>query len=223
MCGRFSVAVNKKDLTEYLEDNYDISVLPETITLPRYNIAPSEDVISLINDGTKYRIGLLKWGFTNNDKFIINARSETIDKLPVFKKSFQEKRCLILADGFFEWKRETGTKEPYRFTLKNKKIFAFAGLWQAKQNKDKNTVYETLIITKKANQLMKDIHDRMPVILTEEEAFIWLDPSLKKEDALKKILNTDNELDLVYYPVSQKVNSSKYKEEDAIREIKKST
>lgn len=228
MCGRYSISVSKPELAKYLLENYKIEVLPEAITLPRYNVAPSEDVIALISDGLKYRVGLLKWGYIPSqnqvsDKPLINARSETIDKLYSFKGSFLERRCILLADGFFEWERSTSTKTPYRFALKNRKLFGFAGLWSMVKDKAGNKVYTTTIITTKANDLVSSVHERMPVILTEAKAKIWLDPNLKDSEALKQMLIPYSLDDLELYEVSSKVNSAKCKDEDVIKPIKKST
>ena len=228
MCGRLSIAVSKKDLKEYLNDFYGIEVLPEEISLPKFNVAPGEDLISLVSDGEKFRVGLLKWGFVPEfkkklNKPIINARSETVDKLYSFKKSFYERRCVILADGFFEWERSSTTKTPYRFVLKNKRIFAFAGLWTVSIDELNQKVYTTTIITTKANSLMKDIHDRMPVILNEDQVKIWLDPKLKDQEALKKILVPFDSVYMDFYEVSKVVNNASNKSEETIIPIKKST
>ena len=116
MCGRYGISVTKEELSEYLSKHYNIDVLNENIVLPRYNIAPGMNVLSLINDGTKFRVGLLKWGFVpewSKDENIgykmINARSETLSQKPSFKKSLSQRRCIILADGFFEWYRSLGS------------------------------------------------------------------------------------------------------------------
>lgn len=228
MCGRLSIAVSKKDLKEYLNDFYGIEVLPEEISLPKFNVAPGEDLISLVSDGEKFRVGLLKWGFVPEfkqklNKPIINARSETVDKLFSFKKSFYERRCVILADGFFEWERSSGTKTPYRFVLKNKRIFAFAGLWTVSVDELNQKVYTTTIITTKANSLMMDIHDRMPVILNEDQVKIWLDHKLKDQEALKKILVPFDSVYMDFYEVSKVVNNASNKSEETIKPIKKST
>jgi putative SOS response-associated peptidase YedK len=226
MCGRYSISVSKKELSEYLEKYYNIELLDEKIELPRYNIAPSQSALSIINDKTKYRVGLLKWGFTpdfaKDDKMsIINARMETIDTLPSFKKSFLERRCLIIADGFYEWERSTSTKTPYRFALRNKKLFAFAGLWGVFKDSLGNKTYNCTIITTKANELISSIHDRMPVILDEEKAKIWLDPNIKDANALKQILNPYDSSEMELYQVSTRVNSPKNDDAELIKPIKK--
>ena len=215
MCGRYGISVTKNELREYLSKNYNIDVLDENIILPRYNITPGQNAISLISDGTKFRIGLLKWGFVpdwstdeNIGYHMINARSETLSTKPSFKKSFKQKRCIIIADGFFEWYRTTSTKTPYYFYLKNRKIFGFAGLWTVKTRSDGSKLYTCTIITTKANTIMDDIHDRMPIILSEKAAKIWMDPNLRDINALNKILKSDEMDDLQFHKVSSRVNKA---------------
>jgi putative SOS response-associated peptidase YedK len=220
MCGRLSIAVSKQDLAKYLQDNFDIEVIPEEIELPKFNIAPSEDLVSLVSDGVKYRIGLIKWGFKTFEEgnVLINARSETVESLKSFKKSFLERRCIILTDGFFEWERSTSVKTPYRFVLKNRKVFGFAGFWTMFIDKQ----YTATILTTKANNLMASIHDRMPVILDEDKMKIWLDPKIRNSEILKRVLVPYSEDEMDLYEVSVKVNSPKNKDEEVIRPIKKS-
>lgn len=227
MCGRYSISVSKPEMIEYLETNYNIKVLDEFIELPRYNIAPSQGALSIISDGMKFRVGLLKWGFVpefakDDKKAIINARAETIDKLYSFKKSFFERRCLILADGFYEWERSTSTKTPYRFALRNKKVFAFAGLWSVFVDEQGKKTYTCTIVTTKANELIKSVHDRMPVILDEDKARFWLDPKVKDSEALKSILVPYSAEDMELYQVSKKVNNVKFDDEECIKPLKKS-
>jgi putative SOS response-associated peptidase YedK len=224
MCGRLSIAVSKQDLTKYLKENFDIEVIPEEIELPKFNVAPSEDLVSLVSDGVKYRIGLIKWGFKTFEEgnVLINARSETVESLKTFKKSFMERRCIILTDGFFEWERSTSVKTPYRFVLKNRKVFGFAGLWTMFIDKAGNKQYTATILTTKANNLMASIHDRMPVILDEDKMKIWLDPKIRNSEILKRVLVPYREDEMDLYEVSVKVNSPKNKDEDIIKPIKKS-
>lgn len=226
MCGRYGISVTKKELTKYLSENYNIDVIDENIILPRYNIAPGENILSLINDGTNYRVGLLKWGFippwAKDEKIgykMINARSETITSKPTYKQSFYQRRCIILADGFFEWYRTTSTKTPYYFYLKNRKIFGFAGLYTAFIKKNGEKLFSTTIITCKANSLMEDIHDRMPVILTEKSAKIWLDSDLKDEVVLKKLLQPYNPNEMGLHQVSLRVNKAENDDSDIIKKI----
>jgi putative SOS response-associated peptidase YedK len=226
MCGRYGISATKEELKNYLSEHYKIDVLDENITLPRYNIAPGQNAISLINDGTKFRVGLLKWGFVpswakdeNVGYKMINARSETLKEKPAFKKSLEQRRCIIIADGFFEWYRTTSTKTPYYFYLKNNRIFGFAGLWTKKAREDGSNLYTCTIITTKANNLMSEIHDRMPVILSEKDAKIWLDPSLRDTQALEKLLKPYELDDLQFHKVSSRVNFADNDDEDIIKEV----
>lgn len=228
MCGRYGISVTREELKDYLNEHYNIEVLDENIVLPRYNIAPGQNAISLINDGTRFRVGLLKWGFVPewaNDESVgykmINARKETISSKPAFKKSFLQRRCVIIADGFFEWYRTTSTKTPYYFYLKNRNIFGFAGLWTMYEREDKTKVYTCTIITTTANSLMKDIHDRMPVILTEESAKKWLDPDLRDIQALEALLTEYDSNEMELHQVSSRVNKASNDDPEIIMPVPK--
>ncbi|MCK4552143.1 MAG: SOS response-associated peptidase [Tenericutes bacterium] len=226
MCGRYGISVTKEELSEYLLKHYNIDVLNENIILPRYNISPGMNVLSLINDGTKFRVGLLKWGFvpewSKDDSVgykMINARSETLNQKPSFKKSLSQRRCVILADGFFEWYRTTSTKTPYYFYLKNNRIFGFAGLWTTKVRTDGTKLHTCTIITTKANSVMESIHNRMPVILSENSAKVWLDPSLRDILALEQILKSDESNNLQFHQVSSRVNKVENDDIDIIKNV----
>ncbi len=226
MCGRYSISVTKDEMKRYLAENYDIEVLDDSIVLPRYNMAPSQDAVSLISDGTNYRIGLLKWGFipefAKDEKTtykMINARAETLHKKSFFMKPFLHQRCIILADGFFEWERTGSSKKPLRFTVKNKRVFGFAGLYSRFVKKDGTKVFSCVIITTKANSLIADIHDRMPVILDEEKAKLWLNPEIKDPEALKKILVPYPAKQMELHQVSSHVNNVKNDDVDCIKKV----
>lgn len=226
MCGRYSLVVGKRDLEKYLLKNYGIELMNVEISLPRYNISPTEEVLSIISDGKHFRVGLLRWGFipeTSKDesKFFINTRSETIDKLPSFKRAFLERRCIILADSFFEWDHIGTTKQPFRFTLKDNQIFGFAGIWTKYINKNQEKIYSTSIITTNANKQVGKIHERMPVILSEEQAKTWLNPNVRDLEALKAILNEEHLVDFEIYEISSLVNNPKNDNEEVIKPIKK--
>lgn len=226
MCGRYGISVTRDELKDYLSEHYNINTLDESICLPRYNIAPGQNVVSLINDGTNYRVGLLKWGFVppwskdeSSGYKMINARSETVMDKPAFKKSFYQRRCVILSDGFFEWYRTTSTKTPYYFYLKNNKLFGFAGLYTVFKRADGTKLYTCTIITTKANSLMEDIHDRMPVILNENTAKQWLNSNFNDAETLKKILIQYDPNEMELHQVSQRVNKSENDDIDIIKKI----
>jgi len=141
---------------------------------------------------------------------MINARSETVAKKPSFRNAFKKRRCLILADGFYEWKGEKGHKQPMFITLPDRKPFAFAGLWEAWNKKpDSDSTYKSCtIITTQASESFSEIHHRMPVILNSEIYEPWLDSQNLDLDELKNILKREIITELVSYPVSKQVNSA---------------
>ncbi len=216
MCGRFTVSVDIEEVEQFLKENFDINDLPNDFIIPRYNIAPGQDIISIINDGGKNRVGSLNWGFvphfTKNEKQtfkIINAKSETLATKPSFKDSFINKRCLIIADGFYEWKKVNKKKIPFYIKLKNKKMFTFAGLWSSYKRDDGSKHYSCTIITTKANDLFQPIHERMPVIMTKVAERIWLNPNIKDIKMLSTLLNPFPIEKMDYYQVSEIVNNSR--------------
>jgi putative SOS response-associated peptidase YedK len=230
MCGRFTVSYTYEELLGYLGSEYGIKEIKGDVVLPRYNVAPGNEIISIISDGRKYRSGLFKWGFipsyasSINEGFkMINARSEGIEKKTSFKDSFLNKRCIILADSFYEWKQVGKDKVPFRIKLKEKNIFGFAGIWNTFIDENGIKTYSTTIITTHANDLLKEIHDRMPVILNEKEAKEWLNPSLKDKDVLLSYLKEYNPSEMEMYEVSKLVNKAINDTFDCIKEITRET
>jgi putative SOS response-associated peptidase YedK len=169
----------------------------EEITLdPRYNLAPTQEAPVVVYDASRV-LRLMQWGlvpsWAKEDSIgnrMINARAETISQKPSFKKSFQLGRCLVLADGFYEWRKVMGsrTKIPMRFVLKSREPFAFAGLWDTWQQPEDEELRSFTIITTEANELLRSVHDRMPVILPQEDEEMWLDSDLKDVDKLTPLL-----------------------------------
>lgn len=202
MCGRFSLA----DLSA-LKKVFKIN-LSEGIK-PRYNIAPSQDILIIINDkgylAVNFRWGLIPFWSKDIIPGIINARAETIGKKPNFKHGFKNKRCLIPADGFYEWKGKAGRKRPYRIALKNRSVFTFAGLRDRWRSPKDEIINSCVIIITSANTLLKPIHSRMPVILSEKAEEAWLN-----EDAdiltLKGLLNPYSAESMESYKISAMVN-----------------
>jgi putative SOS response-associated peptidase YedK len=226
MCGRFTITIDLEDLREYLVDHYDITELKSKFELPRYNIAPTQDVITIINDGSKNRVGLLKWGlippFAKDEKIgasMINAKSETLMERPSFRSSFQTKRCVILADSFYEWKREENKKTPMRIGLNNNQIFPMAGLWSTFTRSDGSKIHSTTIITTHANELMSEIHHRMPVILDDQEVATWLNPKNQDLNMLSKMLKPYESKDMYSYKVSPIVNNARNDLKECILKI----
>ncbi|KML02788.1 SOS response-associated peptidase [Rossellomorea marisflavi] len=209
MCGRFSLIESVHELQQQFE--FDLSADLQ----PRFNIAPSQEVFSIISDGKKRRGGMLRWGlvphWAKEAKIgykMINARAEGIDEKPSFREPFRKKRCLIIADGFYEWKKVDDRKQPYRFVMKDGKPFAFAGLWETWKNGDA-PLHTCTIITTTPNALTEDVHDRMPVILKRTDYARWLDPSNQAVDELKSLLVPYPAEEMELYAVSELVNSPK--------------
>lgn len=226
MCGRFSIALSREEVIQILKNDYGIDDLKDGIVIPRYNVAPGQEVISIINDGKNNRVGTIKWGFVpsfaKDEKVgfgMINAKAETLREKPAFRLSLKTRRCVILADGFYEWQKNDQSKQPMRIQLINRPIFPMAGIWSIFVRSDGTKLYTCSIITCEANQMMKKIHDRMPVILTKENEKIWLNPLITDSDQLITLLTPYDSKLMSYYPVSNLVNSSTNENPDIINKI----
>jgi putative SOS response-associated peptidase YedK len=224
MCGRFTLTATFEEIM----DRFDIqSFLDEENYSPSYNIAPSQSVIAIINDGKSNRMGFLKWGFIppwakemSIGNKMINARAETIAEKPSFRNAFKKKRCIVIADSFYEWKRhEDNTKTPMRIKLKSDEMFAMAGIWEGWKSQDGKTLYTCSVITTGPNELMKDIHDRMPVILKHDDEKTWLDPNISDTNQLNQLLVPFEENLMEAYEVSSLVNSPKNNSIELIQKI----
>lgn len=216
MCGRFSLEVDTEYVLEVLRREYEVENVNQLKIKPNHNISPGQDILAVIHDGKQNRAGFLKWGFVphfaKDEKIgykMINARSETITQKPSFKSSFESKRCVILADGFYEWKNVDGKKEAYKFTVKDETVIALAGLWSSWKKPDGSMLYTCTIITTVANEVVKDIHDRMPVILDKKEINVWLNTNNQEQDNLLKLLNPLDDGKLYCYPVTDDLNEQK--------------
>ncbi len=207
MCGRYTLAAPVNELVE----QFDIDEYPSSITAS-YNIAPTQEVAAVIAEDEKRKLEMLRWGLVPawaDDPSIgnrmINARSETVAEKPSFRKAFKDRRCLVLSDGFYEWRRTPDGKQPYYIHMKDGSPFAFAGLWESWR--DAEEVRSCTIITTEANELVGDIHNRMPVILAPEDYSLWLDPDFKEREALTSLLRPYPNDAMEAYPVSRRVNS----------------
>ncbi len=213
MCGRFTLTVSPEELQAAFPDFQIPGDIP-----PSYNIAPSQPIPVIPNDG-KNQLDFFRWGlvpsWTKEENFgkynFINARSETAGEKPSFKASFRRRRCLILADGFYEWSKSTKGqgKTPYYFTLKDQSPFAFAGIWDVWYTPQGDPLKTAAILTTSPNQVVKPIHNRMPVILHPEEYHTWLDPQEESPDRFKPLLGPYPAQLMQTYPVSSYVNSPK--------------
>ncbi|MFC2100874.1 SOS response-associated peptidase [Bacteroidota bacterium] len=205
MCGRFSFTPTAK----IIEDRFNITI-EEAFYKPRYNCAPSQS-LAVISNVEAANLSYYRWGlipFWAKDKAIgnkmINAKAETITEKPSFKNPFKSKRCLVLSDGFYEWKKGI-VKVPYRITLLDKSLFAMAGLWDTWKAPEGELIHSFTIITTKANEIMEPIHNRMPVILKREDEQKWLHQ--EKPEELLPLLNPYPADEMFVYPISNLVNS----------------
>ncbi|WP_105617120.1 SOS response-associated peptidase [Vallitalea okinawensis] len=216
MCGRFLLTLDFDDLYRLLEYRFNIDEVFDVHYSPRYNIAPSQPVLSVIHDGNNYRAGYLRWGFiphwAKDEKIgykMINARAETIDEKASYKHSFIHKRCLILSNGFYEWKKTDEGKEPRLIRFKNNEVYSMAGLYSIYRNPQGEKISSCTIITTEPNDMMQPIHNRMPVLLGREQEKIWLDPTVKDPEQLKGLLKPYPSEEMYNFAVSSLVNSPK--------------
>lgn len=190
MCGRFTLSAN----LPLIQKIFRTVLIDEEFEYNGYNIAPTQNIPVITEEDGRRRLAAMKWGLVPHwakdlsiGSKMINARAETVDQKPAFKTSFLRRRCLIPADGFYEWKKENGSKTPMRIILPDREIFAFAGLWAAWKSPAGKEIHSCSIITTGANEQLRPIHDRMPVILAEEwEHNAWL--GLSEQAALKDLL-----------------------------------
>ncbi|WP_042225029.1 SOS response-associated peptidase [Oceanobacillus manasiensis] len=211
MCGRYTLLADELEILRSfdLEQN-NINGFEQS-----YNIAPGQKVLAIIHDGKKKRAGFLRWGlvpsWAKDEKVgykMINARSETAHEKPSFKKLMAQKRCLIIADSFFEWQKTKEGKQPKRIQLADRKLFAFAGLWDRWEQEEKE-LFTCTILTKEANPFMQDIHHRMPIILPKEKETEWILPQKEEPAAMHTFLENIDIDNLNAYDVSTYVNTAK--------------
>lgn len=207
MCGRFTLTVNPAGLQDAFE-NYTFP----TRFAPRFNIAPTQPVLAIPNDD-RHEADFFIWGLIpmwakdpGIGSRLINARAETLAEKPSFRSSLKYKRCLILADGFYEWRPSGKTKLPYFIHMNDRKPFAFAGLWDAWNSPDGAQIKTCTIITTEPNELMSLIHNRMPAILHPRDYAKWLDTSPQTPESLAPLIKPYPAEEMSAYPVSTMVN-----------------
>ena len=183
---------------------------------PRYNIAPTQPIAAVrISPGNKQReLTHFHWGlipFWAKDIKIgskmINARSETAAEKPSFRNAMRYRRCLVPADGFYEWQKVDGRKQPVRIQRKDGGLFAIAGLWEQWQGQDGSEIESCTLLTTQPNELLSQVHNRMPVILNPDDFDLWLDISAQNASAVQHLLRPYPGDEMRYYPVSTYVNS----------------
>jgi putative SOS response-associated peptidase YedK len=204
MCGRFRLT-----RADRLAERFDADIAEEFH--PRYNIAPSQAIAVVRASDSRRVIASMRWGLIPNwakDASIaqINARSETLFERPAFKESLERRRCLIPADGFYEWKRSGREKQPFHFGMKDDSLFAFAGIWDRWQSPDGTIVQSCAILTTTPNELLCDVHNRMPVILGAENYQEWLRAPLSDCGSLRHLLIPFEAAMMKRFPVGSCVN-----------------
>ena len=211
MCGRFTLKTPERIKFDAL-NTYD----PDDL-VPRYNIAPSQNVLTILERNSEREATFLRWGlipfWSKEPKGFINARAETLEQKPAFSESFQRRRCLIPADGFYEWERNGKISQPYYFQMKDQAPFAFAGIWD-RWKSEGSWITSCAIVTTTANELLAPIHHRMPVIISPESYDLWLadDPRA----ALKDLLTPFPASEMISHTVSHDVNDVKVDDEHLV-------
>lgn len=219
MCGRYTLTATPDQLALHFD-----ATLPQDFS-PRFNAAPTQQLPVLLNKDP-HQFEMLRWGLVpswskgiDNKYSMINARSETLTEKPSFKKALEQRRCIVPADSFYEWKKlDDGTKQPMRITLKDEDLFAFAGLWDTWKSPDGGIIRSFTIITTEANDLMKPIHNRMPVILSREAEKRWLDDQTDLS-GLTTLLRPFSPEQMKVYPVSKRVNGANIDEPSLIMPV----
>ncbi|HEV3025281.1 MAG TPA: SOS response-associated peptidase [Pirellulales bacterium] len=222
MCGRFTLRTPASHVAEAfgLADLFDFQ--------PRYNIAPRQAVAAVRiaqNDGRE--LAFLKWGLVPSwadepsiGYKMINARSETAATKPSFRRAFKSRRCLIVADGFYEWQKTGSKKQPFYIRLADGAPIGFAGLWEH-WKRDGQEIESCTILTTDANELMAPIHNRMPVIVGRDDYGVWLDPAVQEVERLQPLLRPFLSGEMTAYPVSTVVNNPKNDVEECVEALQK--
>ena len=215
MCGRFTLRSPGRIKFDGKGET------PPPLFVPRFNIAPSQDVLTLMADSDERTLVPARWGlipsWSQEAKGIINARSETLNEKPSFSESFERRRCLIPADGFYEWKKSGKSKQPYYFQMKDEEPFFFAGIWDQWRRGDES-VTSCAIITTTPNELLETIHDRMPVILPAHAQDAWLSSDTQPMELLS-FLNPFPAAAMKSHPVSQQANAAKVEDVQLVEPI----
>jgi putative SOS response-associated peptidase YedK len=211
MCGRFTLKTPAKELTRV----FGVLGVPELT--PRYNIAPTQQVLCFRDEDGATQPAMLRWGLVpprapdaSIGNRLINARAETVATVAAFRGPFAKRRCLIAADGFYEWQKlDARRRQPWLFRVVDEEPFAFAGLWEAWHGPNGAELETCALITTDANELVAPIHDRMPAILSPERYDLWLDPAVENVRQLEGLLKPYPAAEMAAYPVSLHVNSPK--------------
>ena len=221
MCGRFTLNQSVEALAQVFH------VEPVLDLAANFNIAPTQMVATVLQnpESEKREFQQLHWGLIPSwakdagmGAKLINARAETVAEKPSFRSAFKHRRCLVLADGFYEWQRQEGKskKQPFYFRLEDGQPFGFAGLWEKWRSPANEEIISCTILTTAANELLQPIHDRMPVILEPKDYDLWLDSQVQTPQTLQQLLRPYPAPAMIAYPVSTLVNNSRHNSPECI-------
>lgn len=227
MCGRYS----QHQSAEVIAQAFEVDDVPALE--PRYNIAPTQSVPTVLKSSVSKtrQFKMMHWGlipkWAKDSKIgtkLINARAETVAEKPSFKSAFRKRRCLVVADGFYEWQQQENKKQkqPYYFRLNDGQPFAFAGLWEQWEDASGEVINSCTLLTTDANELMRPVHNRMPVILNPKDYEQWLDPEVKEPERLQPLLRPYSTQEMLAYPVSTAVNKPSNDNAECIKSIEAS-
>jgi putative SOS response-associated peptidase YedK len=208
MCGRFTQRADAKRIAR----EFKVAEVPAVEA--RYNVAPMQEVLAVSGTADGREATFYKWGFvpswakdTSMEAKLINARSETVAEKPSFREAFKKRRCIIPAAGFYEWQRTGGRKQPFFFRMKDETPFGFAGLWERWEGEGGRVINSCAILTTEANEVLRPVHDRMPVILHPDDYKLWLGGDARELDLVKEMLRPYPAEEMVGHPVGSGVNS----------------
>jgi putative SOS response-associated peptidase YedK len=220
MCGRFT----RSQSIETVAETFQVEQISFDLG-PSYNIAPTQKVAVVITDGIRQLVPV-RWGLVPSwakdpsiGSKMINARAETVTEKASYRNAFKKRRCLVVADGFYEWQNTGDAKRPMYIRLKSGKPFGFAGLYEVWKSPEGKELTTCTIITTEANELMKPIHERMPVIIPAELLDKWLDPAIEGKEQLLDMLRPYPAGEMEAYPVSKRVNSPRNNSPECIKKL----
>jgi putative SOS response-associated peptidase YedK len=220
MCGRFAQRSDPKRLAK----EFKVEEVPQAEA--RYNVAPTQEILAVRQLADGREMAFFKWGLVPSwakdvsmGARLINARSETVQEKSSFREAFKQRRCIIPADGFYEWQRTEGKKQPFFFRMRDERPFGFAGLWERWEGEGGQAINSCTILTTEANEVLQPVHDRMPVILHPDEYEMWLDPDVRILDSIKEMLRPYPAEEMTGYPVSTSINSPGHQGAELIERV----
>jgi putative SOS response-associated peptidase YedK len=213
VCGRFSLSTPSTEIAEHFQ-------LEEVPALePRFNVAPGQWVATIAQAAEQRHgaIAMRRWGlvpsWSKDEKIgnrLINARAETVGEKPSFRTALRRRRCLVPADGFYEWSGRKGAKQPYYIGFAGHALFAFAGLWERWTHPEGERIETCTLLTTSASEQLRALHDRMPVIVDPADYDLWLDPEIQEPDLVSPVIDRNLGSALVFYPISHRVNDVRH-------------